>query len=47
MGYEIDFIPVGNGEKSGDAIVLRFGNLLTGRREDHKRSSPRKLDFYF
>jgi len=28
MGYEIDFLPVGNGERSGDAIALRFGNLL-------------------
>jgi beta-lactamase superfamily II metal-dependent hydrolase len=28
MGYEIDFLPVGGGEHSGDAIALRFGNLL-------------------
>jgi beta-lactamase superfamily II metal-dependent hydrolase len=28
FGYEVDFLPVGNGEKSGDAIALRFGNLL-------------------
>lgn len=27
MGYEIDFLPVGKGEKSGDAITLRFGDL--------------------
>jgi beta-lactamase superfamily II metal-dependent hydrolase len=27
MGYEIHFLPVGEGERSGDAIVLRFGNL--------------------
>jgi len=27
-GYEIDFLAVGDGEKSGDAIALRFGNLL-------------------
>lgn len=27
MAYEIDYIPVGDGEKSGDAIALRFGNL--------------------
>ena len=27
MGYEIDFLAVGEGEKSGDAIALRFGNL--------------------
>ncbi len=25
FGYEIDFLPVGNGEKSGDAIVVRYG----------------------
>lgn len=25
MGYEIDFLPVGTGEKSGDAIALRWG----------------------
>lgn len=33
MGYEIDFLPVGNGEKSGDAIALRFGNLYGTRQE--------------
>jgi beta-lactamase superfamily II metal-dependent hydrolase len=27
MAYEIDFLPVGDGERSGDAIALRFGNL--------------------
>lgn len=27
MAYEIDYIPVGDGERSGDAIALRFGNL--------------------
>jgi beta-lactamase superfamily II metal-dependent hydrolase len=27
MAYEIDFLPVGEGEKSGDAIALRFGDL--------------------
>lgn len=35
MGYEIDFIPVGDGEKSGDGIALRFGNLF-GKREEFK-----------
>lgn len=25
IGYEIDFLPVGNGEKSGDAIAVRYG----------------------
>lgn len=33
MGHEIDFLPVGEGEKSGDAIALRFGNLQ-GRRDE-------------
>ncbi len=27
MGFQIDYMPVGNGEKSGDAIALRYGNL--------------------
>lgn len=31
MGYEIDFLPVGEGNRSGDAIALRFGNLLETR----------------
>lgn len=35
MGYEIDVLPVGKGEKSGDAIALRFGDLY-GSREDQK-----------
>jgi hypothetical protein len=30
MGYEIDFLPVGDGSKSGDAIALRYGNLASG-----------------
>ena len=25
IGYEIDFLPVGNGDKSGDAIAVRYG----------------------
>ncbi|MGZ4953505.1 MAG: ComEC/Rec2 family competence protein [Methylobacter sp.] len=25
IGYEIDFLPVGNGDKSGDAIAIRYG----------------------
>ncbi|MBT8399771.1 MAG: MBL fold metallo-hydrolase, partial [Rhodothermia bacterium] len=33
MGYEVDFLPVGEGEKSGDAILLRFGDL-NGSRSD-------------
>lgn len=27
MAHEIDFLPVGDGSKSGDAIALRYGNL--------------------
>ncbi|MFH2050930.1 MAG: MBL fold metallo-hydrolase [bacterium] len=27
MGYEIDFLPVGDGERSGDAIAIRIGEL--------------------
>jgi beta-lactamase superfamily II metal-dependent hydrolase len=27
MGYEIDYIAVGDGSRSGDAIALRYGNL--------------------
>ena len=27
MAIEVDFIPVGDGERSGDAICVRFGNL--------------------
>lgn len=33
MGYEVDFLPVGEGERSGDAIALRFGNLSGSRDE--------------
>ncbi len=29
MAYQIDFLPVGDGQKSGDAIALRFGNLTS------------------
>ena len=31
MGFEVDFLAVGDGERSGDAIALRFGNL-SGKR---------------
>ena len=34
MAYEIDYMAVGDGEKGGDAIALRFGNL-TGPRDAH------------
>jgi beta-lactamase superfamily II metal-dependent hydrolase len=33
MAYEIDYIPVGDGEKGGDAIVLRFGNIAGPREQ--------------
>lgn len=33
MSYEVDYLPVGDGEKSGDAIALRFGNLAGSRDE--------------
>ena len=32
MGYEIDFLPVGDESRSGDAILLRYGDL-SGARE--------------
>jgi hypothetical protein len=32
MPYEIDYIPVGEGDKAGAAITLRYGNL-NGRPE--------------
>lgn len=35
MAFEIDYIPVEAGEKSGDAIALRYGNL-TGPRSEYK-----------
>jgi beta-lactamase superfamily II metal-dependent hydrolase len=30
LGYEVDFLPVGDASKSGDAIALRYGNLFGG-----------------
>lgn len=33
MGYEIDFLGVGEESKSGDAIAVRYGNLHGGRSE--------------
>jgi|ERR1700688_3588696 len=33
MGYEIDFLPVGEESKGGDAIALRYGNLRGSREE--------------
>lgn len=33
MAFEVDFLPVGEGERSGDAICIRFGNLQGTRDE--------------
>src|SRR2546427_4274333 len=33
MGYEVDFLAVGDASRSGDAIAFRFGNLF-GRRDE-------------
>lgn len=33
MNFEIDFLPVGDGAKSGDAICFRYGNLTGPRNE--------------
>ncbi|WP_406391342.1 hypothetical protein OG806_08190 [Streptomyces sp. NBC_00882] len=33
MGYEIDFLPVGDESSGGDAIALRYGNLYGSRDE--------------
>ena len=33
MGFEIDYLPVGSGKHSGDAIALRYGNLFGPRSE--------------
>ena len=30
MGYQVDFLQVGNGETSGDCIAVRFGDLRSG-----------------
>lgn len=35
MAYEVDFLAVGEGERCGDAIALRFGNLA-GRRDEQQ-----------
>ena len=35
MSFEVDFLAVGDGEKSGDAIALRFGNLSGQRSEQN------------
>ncbi len=33
FGFEIDFLPVGDSDKSGDAICMRWGNLFGDRKE--------------
>jgi beta-lactamase superfamily II metal-dependent hydrolase len=33
MGYEVDFIAVGQGSRNGDAFALRYGNLFGSRAE--------------
>ena len=35
MGFEIDYLPVGDGKKGGDAIILRYGNLHGERDEQN------------
>lgn len=35
MGFEIDFLAVGEGTRSGDAIALRWGNLFGSRKEQY------------
>ena len=35
MGYQVDFIGVGQESKSGDAIAIRWGNLF-GLREQQR-----------
>jgi len=35
MGFEIDFLPVGDAGKSGDAIAIRIGNLYSANRSDY------------
>lgn len=35
LPYEVDFFPVGDGERSGDAIIVRFGDL-GGSRSDQR-----------
>ncbi len=41
VGYEVDFLPVGDGEKSGDAIAMRWGDLQSG---DPQRQSVAVVD---
>lgn len=36
MGYELDFLAVGEKSQSGDAIAFRYGNLINGSRDEQK-----------
>jgi beta-lactamase superfamily II metal-dependent hydrolase len=36
VGYEVDFLSVGDGERSGDAIALRFGDLMSNDRNKQR-----------
>jgi beta-lactamase superfamily II metal-dependent hydrolase len=44
MPYEIDFLPVGDGERSGDAIAMRFGNLAGSKQQDPTQQTVVVLD---
>src|SRR5882762_3672712 len=44
MAYEIDFLPVGDGERSGDAIALRFGNPAAPKQQDPTQQTVVVLD---
>ncbi len=44
MAYELDFLPIGDGERSGDAIALRFGNLAVPKQQDPTQQTVVVLD---
>jgi beta-lactamase superfamily II metal-dependent hydrolase len=35
-GFEVDYMPVGDGKSSGDAIIVKFGDLFSGDRSKFK-----------
>lgn len=54
MGIEIDFLPVGDNTKSGDAIVIRFGNpdnykimVVDGGTKDSGEEIVKHIDKYY
>lgn len=54
MGYEIDFLPVGNGNSSGDAIVVRYGEpgnykimVVDGGSKDSGQALVDHIKIYF